>query len=54
MDKPVQTAEQVIASLLNLKEELVLRQANNPVCREILFKINSCLYSKYPHNTQEK
>ena len=53
MDKSIQAPEQIIASLINLKEELITRQAHDLVCREILFKINSCLYSKYPHNIQE-
>lgn len=44
MSKQIQPVEQIVQSLINLREELVARGAT-----EIAFKINSCLYSEYPH-----
>jgi len=37
-------------SLLNLRDEL---NCDDPKQREIYFKINSCLFSEYPHQTEE-
>jgi len=42
----------IVESLENLKKELIYRQ-DNSVVREILFKINSCLFSEYPHEWQK-
>jgi hypothetical protein len=39
----------MLKSLLALKSELESQQKHSTVAREILFKLNSCLYSKYPH-----
>jgi hypothetical protein len=44
-----QPDSQIVSSLENLKQELLSKQENNTFAREILFKINSCLYSTYPH-----
>ena len=44
MSKQIQNPELVIQSLLNLRAELIARGES-----EIVFKINSCLYSEYPH-----
>ena len=41
----------VTESLLRLRDEMLEKQ--NPAYLEIFWKINSCLYSKYPH-TGEK
>lgn len=40
----------IVESLENLKKELERRQEFDLTAREILFKINSCLFSKYPHH----
>lgn len=47
--KTKQPDAQIIKSLENLKEELLGRDSCL-VCRELLFKINSCLFSEYPVN----
>lgn len=44
MSKQLQAPERVVQSLLNLRDELVARGES-----EIAFKINSCLFSEYPH-----
>ena len=41
---------EIVASLEKLKKELERREKSDPTAREILFKINSCLFSKYPHH----
>ena len=47
--RPIQQdADQIADSVTNLRDELVRRQ-NDPTVREILFKLNSCLYKQYPH-----
>lgn len=51
--KTQQPDTEVVASLLNLRDELITKQENCPVTRQILFKINSCLYSGYPKKTSE-
>jgi hypothetical protein len=38
----------MLKSLLVLKSELETQQKHSTVAREVLFKLNSCLYSKYP------
>lgn len=43
--------DKVVASLKNLRAELLKRQSGCVVSREILFKINSCLFSQYPHQS---
>ena len=48
--KPVQPAEKVVESLMNLREELLGQ--DDLKSREIVFKINSCLFSEYPHAFQ--
>ena len=47
MSKPLQPPQQIVDSLLSLKEELESRTYDASL-RECLFKINSCLYSHYP------
>ena len=42
--KQVQPIEQVVQSLLNLRNEMAANGQS-----EIAFKINSCLFSEYPH-----
>jgi len=44
---PAKTQE----SLVNLRDELAAycNGVNQTVAREIMFKINSCLFSEYPH-----
>lgn len=42
--KKIQPQEKIIESLLNLRTEMVNRGYS-----EIAFKINSCLFSEYPH-----
>ena len=46
--KTKQTDAKIVASLEALKAELLGREANSSTVREILFKINSCLFSEYP------
>ena len=46
MSKQIQSPEKMVESLLNLRNELVRRGYS-----EIAFKINSCLFSEYPHST---
>lgn len=46
--KPKQPNEKIVASLENLKQELLLKK-DNLYYRELLFKINSCLFSEYHH-----
>lgn len=50
-ERKVQPRESIVESLENLKKELEKRDdAGRQVCpREIWFKINSCIYKKYPH-----
>ena len=54
--KTEQPAEKVVESLKNLKAEIVRRteKYDDPTLREMFFKINSCLYSEYPHSFQRK
>lgn len=57
--KIVQDSQKVVESLLNLSKELWDQsQRNNGHVissgQTIAFKINSCLYSKYPHNFEQK
>jgi hypothetical protein len=46
--KVKQPDSKIVESLESLKEELASKQENCLVSREILFKINSCLFSEYP------
>ncbi len=48
IQKPLQERENIVNSLENLKKELEKR--DDVLAREIWFKINSCLYSHYPHH----
>ena len=44
--------DQLIKSLLALKGELIGQMNNHNLgvsTQEMLYKLNSCLYSKYPH-----
>lgn len=45
MADPVKTQE----SLKNLRDELMARVDYSHDIREVVFKINSCLFSEYPH-----
>lgn len=47
MNKKLQNNDEIVKSILSLKIELERRQAYDLTAREILFKINSCLYSVY-------
>lgn len=47
MTKEIQNGNKVVKSLLALKDELENNHRGGEI-REILFKINSCLYSEYP------
>jgi len=44
MSKEIQSVEQIVQSLINLRNEMVACGRS-----EIAFKINSCLFSEYPH-----
>ena len=44
MSKQLQSLDQIVESLIKLREEMFASGKN-----EIGFKINSCLYSQYPH-----
>jgi hypothetical protein len=50
MSKTKVENSKIVESLENLKEELRLR-TNDVTVREIFFKINSCLFSEYPHKS---
>lgn len=45
--KPLVDNETMVRSLIKLKQELETRQEKDLTAREILFKLNSCLFSKY-------
>lgn len=47
--KELKPSPMIVESLINLKLELMQRERGCAVTREILFKINSCLYSQYPN-----
>jgi len=49
MSKPLQPAEKVSRSLQRLKLELVLKPNLSTDEQVLLWKINSCLFSEYPH-----
>ena len=51
--KQKQPDAQIVASLENLKKEILEKYMYNPDMRMVLFKINSCLYREYPHNPKE-
>lgn len=44
MTKQIQPLDSIVNSLINLRTEMVARGES-----EIAFKINSCLFSEYPH-----
>lgn len=44
--KPLQKEEVIVQSLINLRDELFMR--NDSRLMEAFWKINSCLYSGYP------
>lgn len=46
--KEYKSKDEIINSLLNLREELA--KHSDTRSREVVFKINSCLFSKYPHH----
>lgn len=49
-EKTFQQDAQIVQSLINLRDEIF--EGKNPAYMEILLKINSCLYRKYPeHNS---
>lgn len=55
MAKPLKSRDEIVQSLENLKKELELRDNDSYImAREIWFKINSCLYSEYPHSAHKK
>lgn len=51
--KELVAPEEVVRSVLALRAELLDKYENkhhmSTTTAEILFKLNSCLYSKYPH-----
>lgn len=48
--RPIQrSSDKVAESLGNLREELLKRAETDTTVREIVFKINSCLFKEYPH-----
>lgn len=47
--KELSPPEKTQKSLLNLRNELASSAWPSPDLREIVFKINSCLFSEYPH-----
>lgn len=53
-EKSLQPAEKVAKSLLALREDLVARDMRTGKMSEELLKINSCLYSEYPHRRLEE
>ena len=53
--KPYAMPDAVMKSLIALRDELWLTTANMSVNERIIFyKINSCLYSKYPVETNQE
>ena len=44
MSKQIQSLNKIVESLINLRNEMVARGDS-----EYAFKINSCLFSEYPH-----
>lgn len=50
--KTLQDGAKVINSLRNLREELERRDQVS--ANEMIMKINSCLFSEYPHKSQHK
>ena len=57
--KLLQPNEQIVKSLLALQDELVSQQKEdrNRLSTDelaILYKINSCLFSEYPHNRNKR
>lgn len=46
--KKIKDPEEVVSSLINLRDELFAKKNASSEMREVFFKINSCLYSKYP------
>ena len=51
--KNVQPAEDVLVSVWNLRRELLESCINTPDNRVFLWKLNSCLFSQYPHDFQK-
>jgi hypothetical protein len=49
--KELQPNEQIVRSLINLRDELFDRK--DSALAEAFFKINSCLYREYPPNYGE-
>lgn len=52
MSKTLQQSNKIVQSLMELKEELYKRTSYDPTVREIVFKINSCLFDQYPVHKQ--
>jgi len=50
--KELQERNQIVKSLINLRTEL--SKNTDTRSREIMFKINSCLFSEYPHKEHVK
>lgn len=58
MKKELQPGKEVIQSLLNLRDELILKYdllgtpepmtQSSMLAQEVVWKINSCLFRKYP------
>ena len=44
MSKQIQPLDKIVESLINLRNEMIARGDS-----EYAFKINSCLFSEYPH-----
>jgi len=52
--KQLQHPDKIISSLEELKEELHARSGYDSTAREILMKINSCLFNEYPVSNQKE
>lgn len=50
--KPLVGYTDLVDSILNLREEL--SKSTSVPYREVVFKLNSCLFSKYPYNEEKK
>lgn len=54
MSKTLQQSDKIVQSLMELKEELSERMSYDHNVREIVFKINSCLFDQYPVHGQKE
>ena len=52
MSKQLQQSNKIVQSLMELRDELAERTSYDHTVREIVFKINSCLFDQYPVHKQ--